>query len=73
MSSFYTSVPKLMIIGYTVVDIRCVKDVIVVFSFWAIFCPIAAAPPPNSPKNDNFNKMRKTTGDIIILHKYQKS
>ena len=25
--------------------------------------------PPNSPKNQNFEKMNKTTGDIIILRK----
>ena len=36
------------------------------FSFWAIFYPY------NSPKNQNFKKMNKTPGDIIILHVYQK-
>ena len=25
--------------------------------------------PPNNPKNQNFEKMKKTPGDIIILHK----
>ena len=25
--------------------------------------------PPNNPKNQNFEKMKKTTGDIIILHR----
>ena len=24
--------------------------------------------PPNSPKNQNFEKLTKTPGDIIILH-----
>ena len=24
--------------------------------------------PPNNPKNKNFEKMRKPTGDIITLH-----
>ena len=24
--------------------------------------------PPNNPKNQNFEKMKKTCGDIIILH-----
>ena len=33
------------------------------FSFWAFF-----ALPPNSPKNKNFKKMKKTPKDIIILH-----
>ena len=26
--------------------------------------------PPNSPKNENFKKMKKIPGDVIILHKY---
>ena len=25
--------------------------------------------PPNNPENQNFEKMKKTSGDIIILHK----
>ena len=28
--------------------------------------------PPNNPKNQNFKKLKKTPGDIIILHVYQK-
>ena len=34
------------------------------FLFWAIFCPFT----PNSPKNQNFEKMKETPRDIIILH-----
>ena len=34
ISSFYTSVPKLMIICYTVPEIWCVTDVIVSFHFY---------------------------------------
>ena len=34
------------------------------FSFWFIFCFLC----PNSPKNQNFDKMKKAHGDIIILH-----
>ena len=34
------------------------------FSCWAIFAFL----PPNSPKNQNFLKMKETPGDIIILH-----
>ena len=34
------------------------------FSFWFIFCLLC----PNSPKNQNFDKMKKAHGDIIILH-----
>ena len=31
--------------------------------FWAIFCPFTL---PNSPKNQNFKKMKKIPGDIIF-------
>ena len=34
-------------------------------SFWTIFCPFT---PPNNPKNQNFENMRKLPGDIILLH-----
>ena len=36
-----------------------------------IFCHFGlffALLPPNNPKNQNFEKMKKTPGDIIILH-----
>ena len=42
ISSFYTSAPKIMIICYTVPDIWCVTDVIVVFKFGLLF---ALLPP----------------------------
>ena len=35
------------------------------FSFWAIFCPFT---PPNNLENQNFKKMKKNHGDIIIFH-----
>ena len=38
------------------------------FSFWAIFCPFNP-PPNNNPENQNFEKMKKSPEDIIILHK----
>ena len=34
-------------------------------SFWTIFCHFL---PTNNPKNQNFEKMKKTTRHIIILH-----
>ena len=34
-------------------------------SFWTIVCPFL---PSNNPENQNFGKMKKTPGDIIILH-----
>ena len=35
-------------------------------SFWASFCPIP--PSPNNPENQNFEKMKKGSGDVIILN-----
>ena len=64
ISSFYTSVPKIMIICYTVPEIWHMTDVIIIFHFGLFFALL----PPNSPKNQNFEKMKKTPGDIIILH-----
>ena len=40
------------------------------FSLWAIFFPFYH---PNSPKNQNFKKMEKMPGDIIILDKRTKN
>ena len=34
-------------------------------SFWTIFCPFT---PYNNPENQNFEKMKKTSGDIMYLH-----
>ena len=34
-------------------------------TFFALLHPF----PPNNPENQNFEKMKKTPGDIIILHK----
>ena len=31
--------------------------------------PPPPPPPPNNPENQNFEKTKKATGDIIILHK----
>ena len=68
--SFYKSVPKIGIIFYTVPDIWCVTDVIVIFHFGLFF----ALYTPNNPKNENLKKTKKTPGDvIIILHKCNKN
>ena len=67
--SFYTSVPKIMIICYTVPEIWCMTDAIVIFHFRLFFALL----PHNSPKNENFTKMKKTHGDITILHKCTKN
>ena len=66
ISPFYKSVPKIMIIGYTVLpEIWHVMDEIVIFHFELFFALL----PPNSLKNENFKKMKKNPGIIIILHK----
>ena len=43
ISSFYASVPKIMIMCYTVLEIRCITDKIVLFHFglfFALFTPL---------------------------------
>ena len=59
--SFYTSVPKIIIICYTVPKIWHVSDVIVINRFGQF---LALPPPlPNNPKKEkeNFTKMKKDT------------
>ena len=55
ISSFYTSVPIIMIICDTVPETWPVTDVIVIFHF-GLFLPFYS---PNSPKKENFKKMKK--------------
>ena len=38
-----------------------------IFSFWTIFCLFAPLPLSKDSENQNFEKMEKTPGDIIIL------
>ena len=42
ISSFYTSVPKIMIICYTVLEIWHMTDVIIAFHFRHFFCPFTS-------------------------------
>ena len=84
--SFYISVPKIMIMCYTVPEIWHMTHVIVIFLIGLFFVVLGGGggggvfffhftpppPPPNSPKNHNFKIMKKTPGDIIILHMYHK-
>ena len=61
ISSFFTSVPKIMIIWYTVPQIWRLTDVIVIFWFWAIFCPftsLTAQKNQNSKKKNEKNAWR---------------
>ena len=53
-------------IWYTVPEKWCEADIILL-SFWAIFCPLPP-PPPNDPEKENFQKLKKIPGDIILLN-----
>ena len=67
--SFYKSATKIMIICYIVPEIWCMMDVIAIFHFGLFYALL----PPNSPKHENFKKMKKRPGHIIILHKCTKN
>ena len=72
-SSFYTTVPKIMIIGYTVPEIWCLTNVII-FHFGLFFALLPPpSPPPNSPKKKISKKLKTTPGDVIVLHKWTKN
>ena len=47
---------------YMVPDILSATELFVIFGHFLPFYPL------NNPKNQNFEKMKKTPGDIIILH-----
>ena len=61
MSSFYTCLPKIMIISYTVPRIWCVTDAVVIFHFGLFFVLL----PPNRLMKIS-KKWKKNLGDIII-------
>ena len=67
--SFYTSVPKIMIICYTVPKMWQVTHVIFIFHFGLFFALLS----PNSPKDQNLKKMKKMPRDIIMLHMHTKN
>ena len=48
ISSFYTSVPKIMILFYTVPEIWCVTDVIAIFYFGIFFALYTPPPLPQT-------------------------
>ena len=67
--SFYTSVPKIMIICYAVPEIWHMTDVTVIFHFGLFFALL----PSNSWKNQIFKKNEKNTwGSHHFAHVYQK-
>ena len=67
---FYTNVPKIMIICSAVPEIWHVTHVIFIFHFGLLFALLS---PHNSPKNQNYKKWKKPSGDIIILQIYTKN
>ena len=69
ISSFNTSVSKIMIICFIVPETWHMTDVII-FHFELFFILL---PPLQPPKNENFKKMKKLPGDIIVLHKCTKN
>ena len=70
VSSFYTSVPKIMIISYTVPEILRVTDVIVILHFGLFF---RSFNPLTAWKIKIKNKKEKKPGDIINLLKCTKN
>ena len=68
ISSFYTSVPQIIIICYTSPEIWRMADGIMFH-----FGPFLPFYPSNSPQNQNLKKWKKKPGDTIISQVYQKS
>ena len=67
ISSFDTNVPKIMIIYYTVPEIWCVMDAIVIFHFGLFFVLLPTLTIQKIKISKKWKK-NKTTGDIITLH-----
>ena len=67
ISSFYKSVPKIMITCCTAPEIWHVMDVII-FHFGPLFTLLPPPPPPilRAQKIKIFKKWKKTPGDIIL-------
>ena len=70
ISSFYTCASKIMITCHTAPEIWCLTNVIAIFFILGYFLPFY---PPKNLKNENFYKLKKTPGDIIILHQCTKN
>ena len=69
MSSFYTSVPKFMIICYTVSEIWCMTNVIVIFHFELFFALLAVPPPPaQQPEKYKFQNNEKKPIKILSFY-----
>ena len=66
ISSFYTTVTKIMIICYTISEIWRVTEVIAIFLF-GLFLTFY---PSNSPKNQNFKSKMKKNLEISSFYTY---
>ena len=74
ISSFNASAPKIMIMLYCFWDNGMWRMYLLFFILgYCLFTPPPPLPSPNSPKNEIFKKMKKSSGDIIILHECTKS
>ena len=69
MSSFYTSVPKFMIICYTVSEIWCMTNVIVIFHF-ELFFALLPVPPPSAQQPEKYKFQNNEKKPIKILSFY---
>ena len=67
MSLFYTCVPKILMIWYTVLEIVWQTEI---GNYGSCFALYHSHSPPffKNLKDQNFEKMKKIAGDIIILH-----
>ena len=63
ISSFYTCAKNYDHTRYSSWDMECDRHNFL--SFWATFLHFW---PTNNPENQNFEKMKHASGDIIILH-----
>ena len=66
ISSYYTCVPKTTIIWGRVPEIQSETEF---FDILGHFLPFY---PPNNLENQNFEKMKTASGDVIILYLYNK-
>ena len=68
ISSCCTSVPKIMIMCYTVPVMWCMMDIII-FHFGLFFALSPPLPPPNNSKNENLEKIKKKHLEIPSFYK----
>ena len=62
---FHTWIPQTTIIWGTFPEIR---NEIIFFHFGSFFSLYPSPPLPYNPENQNFKKMKKASGDVIILN-----